>query len=128
MRFPIDPARLRGDQLADEIQRATGLDVRERYTLVLPDQLEINGADVEAQADAIRAVYAAHQPQAAYFPEERQQAGVRTRVRSLAGSAVGVQVQDLTAAQVRALMTCLLYGKGAIDDQGKIKPLGEWVT
>lgn len=52
---------------------------------------------------------------------------LRTRVVNLAQSAVGVQIDALTAGQVRALVTILLWKAGAVDKTGAIKPLNTWV-
>lgn len=52
---------------------------------------------------------------------------LRTRVVNLAQTAVGVQIDALTAGQVRALVAILLWKAGAIDSAGAIKPLGQWV-
>ena len=49
-----------------------------------------------------------------------------TRVLTLAQSAVGVQLDQLTAAQVRAMISLLLYKQGAIDKNGAVRPLAEW--
>lgn len=51
---------------------------------------------------------------------------LRTKVSTLAQSAVGVQLDQLTAAQVRALIAFVLYKQGAIDKTGAIKPLDTW--
>lgn len=51
---------------------------------------------------------------------------LRTKVRTLAQSAVGIQVDALSAPQVRALLIVLLYKRGAIDRTGAIRPLSEW--
>lgn len=51
---------------------------------------------------------------------------LRGRVRTLAQSAVGIQVDALTAPQVRALLIVLLYKRGAIDRTGAIRPFAEW--
>lgn len=51
---------------------------------------------------------------------------LRTRVRTAAQSAVGVLITDLTATQVRALLAVLLRDAGALDKDGKIRPLNEW--
>lgn len=53
-------------------------------------------------------------------------AALRTRVRTLAQSAVGVQLDQLTALQVRALIAMLLHKQGAIDKNGAIRPLNDW--
>jgi hypothetical protein len=64
--------------------------------------------------------------QAAEAQEGAENETLRTRVRALAQSAVGVQVDQLTAAQVRALFIVFLYKRGAIDRSGTVRPFGEW--
>lgn len=54
-------------------------------------------------------------------------AALRQRVLTLAQSAVGVQIDALTAPQVRALIAILLWQAGAIDRAGAVRPLGQWV-
>lgn len=54
-------------------------------------------------------------------------ATLRTRVLTPAQSSVGVQVDALTAAQIRALVALLLYKQGAIDKSGAVLPLAGWL-
>jgi hypothetical protein len=54
-------------------------------------------------------------------------AALRQRIFTVAQSAVGQSIDALTAAQVRALVACLLYRAGAIDKAGTVQPLGEWL-
>lgn len=54
-------------------------------------------------------------------------AALRTRILNLAQSAVGVSIDLLTAGQRNALIACLLYENGAIDKDGVVKPLGQWL-
>lgn len=51
---------------------------------------------------------------------------VKNTVVSLAQSAAGVLLTDLTAAQTRALLAVLLWKAGAIKPDGTVRPLGEW--
>ncbi len=53
---------------------------------------------------------------------------LRTRVRTLAQSAVGIQIDALSGPQVRALIAILIHKQGAIDASGAIRPLNDWVT
>jgi len=51
-----------------------------------------------------------------------------TQILSVAQTAVGVTLQNLTAAQVRALMAILLYKEGGVNPVNlQVKPLGQWV-
>ncbi|MBA3867793.1 MAG: hypothetical protein H0X30_01415 [Anaerolineae bacterium] len=50
----------------------------------------------------------------------------RHRIVTLAQSAVGVQVEQLSAIQVRALIALLLRKEGALTADGSIKPLTTW--
>jgi hypothetical protein len=63
---------------------------------------------------------------AAAAQEAQAEAALRTRVRALAQSAVGVQIDQLSAPQVRALIAILLYKQGAIDKNGATRPLVDW--
>lgn len=51
----------------------------------------------------------------------------RTAAVNIAGSAVGVAIGSLTAAQVRALVACLLWKNGALNSDGTVKPLASWL-
>jgi hypothetical protein len=64
--------------------------------------------------------------EAADLQAKTDAAALRTRVRTTAQSAVGVVITDLTAVQVRALLAVLLWKAGALDKDGKVRPLGEW--
>jgi hypothetical protein len=59
---------------------------------------------------------------------DSQAAALRTQVVTVAQSAVGVVITNLTAAQVRALLAVLLWKGGALDKDGKIRPLVEWAS
>lgn len=54
-------------------------------------------------------------------------AALRQLVRTKAQSAVGVAIDDLLVGQLRALVAILLHKEGALDKDGKIRPLSEWV-
>lgn len=54
-------------------------------------------------------------------------AALRQRVLGLAGSAVGIQIDALTAGQVRALVALLLWKAGALDRNGAVRPLADWL-
>lgn len=82
----------------------------------LPDA-QPTEAELQAASDA----YDAAKAQA-----DADAAELRTRVRTTAQSAVGVIITDLTAGQVRALLAVLLWKAGALDKDGKIRPLSEW--
>jgi hypothetical protein len=82
-----------------------------------------NGPD--AQPVSVLAVVTAWQ--AAQAQGTTDAAALRARVVSLAQSAVGVQVDQLTAVQIRALVALLLYKQGAIDKTGAVLPLAGWL-
>lgn len=52
---------------------------------------------------------------------------LRQRVVSTAQSAVGVSLDALTPAQVRALLAVLLHKAGGVTSAGAVRPLGEWL-
>jgi len=54
-------------------------------------------------------------------------AQLRQQVLNLANSAVGVAVNALTAAQVRALVALLLLKAGALNTDGTVRPLTDWI-
>jgi hypothetical protein len=51
----------------------------------------------------------------------------RVQVLAIAQSAVGVQVEQLTLEQLRALYAITLWQAGALDAGLVVRPLGEWV-
>ncbi len=51
----------------------------------------------------------------------------RALVLQTAQSAVGVNIVDLTAAQIKALVACLLYDAGALNASGVVQPLAGWL-
>lgn len=63
---------------------------------------------------------------AAELQQAADTTALRTRVWALAQSAVGVQLDQLSAPQVRALIAVLLHKQGAIDTNGAIRPLADW--
>lgn len=67
-------------------------------------------------------VYQAEQAQAA-----TDAATLRALVVSLANSAVGIRIDALIAIQVRALAAILFWEAGAINPDGTIRPLAQWV-
>lgn len=73
------------------------------------------------QLAAAEAAYDAAQAQA-----QQEATTLRNTVISTAQSAVGVTFPNLTAAQRNALMVVLFWKAGALDKDGKIRPLAEW--
>lgn len=78
-----------------------------------PTQAEINAA-IQARASARQ-------------QQQQDATALRQRILTTAQSAVGVSIDNLTAGQVRALVATLLYRAGAIDKNGVVQPLGEWL-
>jgi hypothetical protein len=54
-------------------------------------------------------------------------AALRSRVRTLAQSAVGLSIDVLTAGQIKTLVILLLHKEAAIDKAGIVRPLDEWM-
>jgi hypothetical protein len=52
---------------------------------------------------------------------------LRTQILQAAQSAVGVRLNDLTAAQRNGLIALLLWKEGGVKNDGTIAPLGEWL-
>lgn len=48
-------------------------------------------------------------------------------IRTVAQSAVGVALVDLTAAQQKALLAALLFRAGGVNPDGTVRPLAAWV-
>lgn len=64
---------------------------------------------------------------AAHEQERLDAAALRTRVLAVAQSAVGVAADQLTAVQLRALFMIVLWRSGALDKNGVVQPLAQWV-
>lgn len=79
----------------------------------------------------LMAIYTAHTLTAdeqAHVDALAQAATARSTILATAQTAVGVQLTALTAAQVRALLACMLYASGGVDPATlTVKPLSEWV-
>lgn len=56
------------------------------------------------------------------------QGQLRTAIVSTAQTAVGVTLNNLTAAQVKALLAILLYKAGGVNNDGTVRPLSQWVN
>jgi hypothetical protein len=73
----------------------------------------------------IAAAIAAKDAQAAQ--DAADASALRTRVRTLAQSAVGLSIDVLTAGQIKALVILLLHKEAAINKAGIVRPLDEWM-
>ena len=52
----------------------------------------------------------------------------KNAILTTAQSAAGVTLANLTQAQIKALLACLLYAAGGVDVKTmQVKPLGEWL-
>lgn len=58
--------------------------------------------------------------------EYQQLETTQNRIKVLVQSSVGVDLELLTNAQIKALLAVLLWQRGAIAGDGTIKPLSEW--
>ena len=96
--FRITPNNIYGEQLADEIEQATGIDVLKRYGFYPPDHVQIPGDDVAAARAAIQVVIDAHEPDQLYFPadvERARAAAAETTVANIPGWATWTEEQAL---------------------------------
>ena len=91
-------------------------------TLQQPGSKTLNAdGTITVDATAVAAAQAAADQQAQTMAARRQ------AVLNQAQSAVGVALGNLTAAQQRALLACLLYRFGAIDANLVVLPLAQWL-
>lgn len=81
----------------------------------------------QPQPDAAALTTAEAAYDAAQATAQSDAAALRSQVITLAQSAVGVTLANLTAAQVRALVAILLRKEGALSADGTIRPLAQWV-
>ena len=76
----------------------------------------------DAEVEKVQAVVRAHDS-TLKTPEQQ----VLSNIRTVALTAEGVALADLTTAQRNALMATLLWKAGGIAPDGTIRPLAEWV-
>lgn len=95
---------------------------------------EVNSGDFTWQDDVIEvddqylALIATIQAAIARATQTKPaRAPVLRRIKALARSTVGINLEDLTNLQIKALLAVLLYDARAIDDNGRIRPLKDWV-
>lgn len=85
------------------------------------------------QQAALAALVAAHdytQRTAAQQSADQAKADIATaknQAVTIAQSAVGVGIGALTAPQVRALVACLLWKNGALNPNGTVRALSDWL-
>lgn len=87
-------------------------------------QVSDKASDVEIAA--IR-IYIVNFDIATKTPEQQSKATNLAAIKTAAQSAVGLQLTDLTAGQVKALLAALLWRAGAVNPDGTVRPLGEWL-
>lgn len=129
VRFPYTKPDIHGEQLADEVLRATGVDTAGLLVYVPGDQAVDLVLDSEQPLPvvAIQAVVDAHTPDPDYFADVRERRQLRAALLTRAQSAVGKRLDDLTAAERNALVALLLFKEGAISSDLHVQPLAEWV-
>lgn len=78
--------------------------------------------------DLVRSVLLADWPatEAALTARTTDRARLQSAVRTRLDSAVGVRVDDLLVGQLKALLAFLLWERGALDADLKVKPLDQW--
>ena len=78
-------------------------------------------------ATAVRAIYDAHST-AAYDAIAAQVVTARSAILTTAQTTVGLKLTDLTAAQIKALVACMLYAAGGVDVKTMtVRSLSEWM-
>ncbi len=92
-----------------------GLDITLEFGEVLPTHEEV---DITA--------YFSGDHDLPTVEEHVANAELRDTVKTIAQSAVGVALNDLTTQQLKVLVGVLLWQAGAIDPELEIKPLEEW--
>lgn len=76
---------------------------------------------VQPTIEALNAVWAT------YESDQATDGETWAAIKTTAGTAVGVNYGALTATQLRSLFAILLYRADALDKNGNVRPLGEWV-
>ena len=62
-----------------------------------------------------------------YQADQSTDSATWASIKTGAGSAVGINYEALTAIQVRSLFAILLYRTDALDKNGNVRPLAEWI-
>ena len=75
----------------------------------------------DSDEEAIETVVLAHDPEAPTAGET-----LRSNIRTIAQSAAGIALNDLTATQSRALVAVLLWKAGGVAHDMTVKALGDW--
>ena len=95
MRFNV-VTPIKGDQLADEIRLATGIDVIDRYSFYpLDNEIEIKGEDIKENAIAIQTICDNHVPDSLYFPSDvvrKHKTDVKQQVLDLLGGKTPAEI------------------------------------
>ena len=119
MAFIINGEAIRALVLADGQPREAQDDAGHTLMLWREDGLVRSG---------LLADWPAEQARLAALEQERLDAlALRQQILTVAQSAVGVAFDQLLAGQVRALFAIVLRKEGALDKDGKVRALGEWV-
>lgn len=83
----------------------------------------VTSLDIEAQGTidlpVLSAIISSHNP-----ADPTKVERLRASIVQIAQSTVGIRLQDLTAAQIKALMVCVLYKAGGFDPlTGTVPPM-----
>lgn len=125
-RKPLPPVP--GIRLPQDIADLVAADGQPRQAVADDGSVHMLFLDGTKVRSCLLADWPAEQARLAAAETERQIAlATRQRILTLAQSAAGVRADDLLAGQVKALLILLLHKEGALDKDGKIRPLGDWV-
>ena len=125
MIFTLPNSNVKGHQLADEIIKATGIDVVNRYSRI-GETLDfvINGEDIEANATTIQAVIDAHVPDPLYFAEDIEMANRISAKEEITTSGVAGKTPEEIREYLTAQMTEGGWAQIPVDVR---QDLGKWL-
>jgi hypothetical protein len=66
--------KIKGSQLIDEILKATGIDLTDKYAFYPPDTVQVHDSFVAGHEAEIQAIVEAHEPDPLYFHADRERA------------------------------------------------------
>lgn len=111
--------------LGQEAGEAAVLAKITKYRQDYLDALAAQGANYETRAQRDAALKATADAEAATAAGVRD--ALRQQLLTLAQSAVGVSLDQLTAQQRNSLTAAMLYLLGGVTQDMTVKPLGEWL-
>jgi hypothetical protein len=118
---PVNSEKLGEDLAAALGEKFMGLGVN-TLGVMIKVLVRLDDTTKTSEEDLVREIVGAHKGD-----EKSTRQTMVENIKTVAQSAVGLPLTDLSAPQVKALLACLLYHAGGVKDDGTVRPLGEWI-